>query len=79
MTNYKVMAQIKMCFYYWQILFHAIITSLSHTTDLAENKRVVLYTAFCNKDFGKLYQHYDSIHGIYVYVKQRLTKPIEIK
>jgi len=40
----------------------AMITSLSHSTHLTENKSVVLDTAFCNKDFGKLYQLYESMH-----------------
>jgi len=57
----------------------AMITSLSHTTDLAEKESVVLDTAFCNKDFGKLYQLYDKKHYIYVCVEQRLTKLREIK
>jgi hypothetical protein len=57
----------------------AMFTSLTYTTDLAENKRVVLDTALCNKGFGKFYHLYGSIHDIYVYVKQRLTKPREIK
>jgi len=47
----------------------AMITSLSHTTELAGNERVVLDTSFCNKDFGNFYQLYDSKHDIYVYVK----------
>jgi len=57
----------------------AMIISLSHTTDLAENESVALDTAFCNKEFGKLYQLYESILDIYVYVKQHLTKLRQIK